>query len=140
MRDTFDAILVDKNKYGPEDMIGVVLWSDPQECKAVIWCEDHGDLAFYNDAGAMPCKAPDLDAGDLVEFDVETSKQLRLAYNPRLLQEGACSNLSDVLNSQTAVASQELFAPSRAANTAEVIPFTKPVQHHHSPQVASKTG
>ncbi|NIY98004.1 hypothetical protein HC022_17720 [Salipiger sp. HF18] len=30
-----------------EKMYGVVLWADHSDHKAVIWCEDHGDLAFY---------------------------------------------------------------------------------------------
>lgn len=27
-------------------MIGVIIWSDPIERKAIVWCEDQGDLAF----------------------------------------------------------------------------------------------
>lgn len=29
-------------------MFGVVLWSNGVSGKAVIWCEDQGDLAFMN--------------------------------------------------------------------------------------------
>ena len=29
-------------------MLGVVLWSDVSDRKAVIWCEDQGDLAYVN--------------------------------------------------------------------------------------------
>ena len=29
-------------------MLGVVLWSDSSENNAVIWCEDHGDLAYFD--------------------------------------------------------------------------------------------
>ena len=28
-------------------MYGVILWSDPEGGQAVIWCEDRGDLAYY---------------------------------------------------------------------------------------------
>lgn len=73
-------------------MCGVVLWSSEEEDRAVIWCEDHGKLAFY--AGAHQCKACNdmhggvvLDAGDLIEFDVEDQADQRRAHNPRLLVE-----------------------------------------------------
>lgn len=121
-------------------MIGVVLWSDPQECKAVIWCEDHGDLAFYNDVCRHPCGVHDLDAGDLVEFDVEHSETLRYAHNPRVLQEGACSNLTDVLAKQPGVAGAPAYSVSAKTQTAEVIPLHKPVNKTLSPQVATKVG
>lgn len=31
-------------------MLGVVLWADIDDRKAVIWCEDHGNLAYYTAA------------------------------------------------------------------------------------------
>lgn len=31
-------------------MYGVILWSDEITQKAVIWCEDHGRLAYFNPA------------------------------------------------------------------------------------------
>ncbi|WP_375690954.1 hypothetical protein [Pseudooceanicola sp. LIPI14-2-Ac024] len=65
-------------------MFGVVLWSDDAESKAVIWCEDHGDLAYY-DAYTHPGAAPALTAGDLVRFEVEEGGQRRLVRNPALV-------------------------------------------------------
>ena len=29
-------------------MYGVILWSDQKAQRAVIWCEDHGKLAYFN--------------------------------------------------------------------------------------------
>ena len=29
-------------------MYGVILWSDQTAQRAVIWCEDHGKLAYFN--------------------------------------------------------------------------------------------
>lgn len=121
-------------------MIGVVLWSDPQECKAVIWCEDHGDLAFYNDVCRHPSIVRDLDAGDLVEFDVEHSQTLRYAHNPRILQEGACSNLTDVLAKQPGAEGRPAYPVISKSKTAEVIPLHAPVKNTVSPQVATKAG
>jgi len=71
-------------------MFGVVLWSCPDEGRAVIWCEDHGKLAFYarskcSVACADAHEGDALDAGDLIEFDVEDLSEQRRAHNPKLL-------------------------------------------------------
>jgi hypothetical protein len=63
-------------------MYGVILWSDPNMGKAVIWCEDHGDLAYYE----APERGAHLgqfffDTGDFVEFDVTDEARMRRARN-----------------------------------------------------------
>lgn len=68
-------------------MYGVVLWSDVDDQKAVIWCEDHGDLAFYSGKGDCAMDGPSLDAGDLVHFQITDGNQMRLASKPRLIAE-----------------------------------------------------
>jgi hypothetical protein len=108
-------------------MYGVVLWSDEQEQKAVIWCEDHGDLAFYrNDDGTNACE---LDAGDWVCFDMTMERSQRLAHNPKLIHEGVYPELADALSA----ASPKNIAPiqatkqdqplSSARGSAQVIPI-----------------
>lgn len=101
-------------------MYGVVLWSDRDEKKAVIWCEDHGDLAFYRqDRAADPQMS--LDAGDWVQFDLSTDRNMRFAHNPRLVAEGMYPGLADVLESDAAPRPAE--AGSRRAEGARIIPF-----------------
>lgn len=78
-------------------MIGVVLWSDPADRKAVIWCEDHGDLAFYHQPEDEP-KDRALDPGDLVHFDVSVDQKLRLVHNPKLVAEAAFRALPDQMD------------------------------------------
>ncbi len=78
-------------------MIGVVLWSDPADRKAVIWCEDHGELAFYHQPEEDP-KDMALDPGDLVRFDVSVEQKLRLAHNPKLVAEAAFQALPDQID------------------------------------------
>lgn len=63
-------------------MYGVILWSNSDDRKAVIWCEDQGHLAYYEDelptdggTGAF------FDAGDYVEFDVFIDDTLHRAHN-----------------------------------------------------------
>ncbi len=77
-------------------MYGVVLWSDRVDRKAVIWCEDHGDLAYYNGAldGAV---MPDIDAGDMVQFELRQEARVRRASNPRLVANQHFAGLADGL-------------------------------------------
>jgi len=66
-------------------MHGVIIWSDKAQGRAVIWCEDHGDLAFY---GGQTCGTTEncrLEPGDLVYFDLSEDSQLRLAHNLRFV-------------------------------------------------------
>ncbi|SNR42748.1 hypothetical protein [Puniceibacterium sediminis] len=67
------------------NMFGVVLWTDTAEKKAVIWCEDHGNLAFYSGEDHSAVEGVSLDAGDLIQFDMNEESNLRLARNPQLV-------------------------------------------------------
>lgn len=96
-------------------MIGVVLWSDPSDRKAVFWCEDHGELAFYNQCVEAQEQDAFFAAGDMVQFDVRMAANMRRALNARLLHEGACVGLSDHLLSPT--------DQIPANNTGTVVPF-----------------
>ncbi|CUH53004.1 hypothetical protein [Shimia marina] len=84
-------------------MFGVVLWSDPERCKAVIWCEDHRDLAYFDGAkeGVMDhgpneeTASVALGVGDMLLFDVCVTEQRRTAYN---LQRVAVAAAEDLVN------------------------------------------
>jgi hypothetical protein len=64
-----------------ERMYGVVLWSDAFDQKAVIWCEDHGDLAYYAGGAQTAHGGVSLDPGDLIEFDLDNHRDYRAACN-----------------------------------------------------------
>lgn len=99
-------------------MFGVVLWSDSQERKAVIWCEDHGDLAFYRQpeqGDSVP-----LDAGDWVQFDVTMERHMRYAHNPRLVAEGVFAGLAETLGD---AAKPGADTPRIRRQSADIIPF-----------------
>jgi len=68
-----------------DNMFGVILWSDRKKNRAVIWCEDHGNLAFYNGDCTCPMDDFAMDPGDLVQFDLLEDQKMRLATNPRLV-------------------------------------------------------
>lgn len=70
-------------------MIGVVLWSDPCDRKAVVWCEDQGDLAFLSEHATLDVHDAFFEIGDVLQFDVTLERTYRRASNPRLVQEGA---------------------------------------------------
>ncbi|KIC29841.1 hypothetical protein RA24_04770 [Leisingera sp. ANG-M6] len=77
-------------------MIGVILWSDAPLTKAVIWCGDQGDLAFFTnkaDAGF-----PELNPGDWVEFDIILSGNIRIAEDLSVVVEQGSPDLADRLS------------------------------------------
>lgn len=86
-------------------MCGVVLWSNPDDQKAVIWCEDQGSLAYYVEPEDSAMSGVALDAGDLIEFELREERQFRRVTNPVLLVEdhapelarqlGNCANIDD---------------------------------------------
>lgn len=84
-------------------MFGVVLWADPVDRKAVIWCEDHGDLAYFK-GSLHEGDFPEIDSGDLVQFELQRERSVRLALNPRLVAEGQFPSLADSLYKPAPVA------------------------------------
>ena len=122
-------------------MLGVVLWCDAAKAKAVIWCEDHGKLAYYTPAaasghdGAQVGAVAGFDAGDLVRFDLsEEEDQLRYAHNPEVLSDLAYPTLAQVLSTVQPTRNQNkagsLFNETQRpapANSDSVIDFSKAV-------------
>lgn len=99
-------------------MIGVVLWRDEARNKAVIWCEDHGDLAFY--ANEAMAGGQELSPGDWVEFDLSLSGNFRFARNLEILQERASADLPGQLSD----AARGAAAPAASGREGPiVIPF-----------------
>ncbi len=108
-------------------MLGVVLWSDNTDNKAVIWCEDHGDLAFFNGGDDACFDTVDLDAGDLVQFDLQQEKHLRYAHNPKRIEQGAYVGLAEQLQ-DVAQPAQPIRVTQHQAGpmcSADVIPFAR---------------
>ncbi|WP_299876078.1 hypothetical protein [uncultured Sulfitobacter sp.] len=106
-------------------MIGVVLWSDPDGNSAVFWCEDQGDLAYFERTGDVFVGGSLFVAGDMVQFDIRYDGKMRCAIEPRLLQEQVCQSLPSRLR-QTAQAqpSQTTGTTGQATGrSAKVVPF-----------------
>ncbi|MBY6004734.1 hypothetical protein KUV62_12490 [Salipiger bermudensis] len=103
-----------------QTMYGVVLWADHTDQKAVIWCEDHGDLALYHDTEASVHDGVSLDEGDLIEFDLKQEENLRLAHNPRRLAQNHYPGLAQALRHADASRNTGPTVPNETGN---VIPF-----------------
>lgn len=106
-------------------MIGVILWCDPKNQKAVIWCEDQGDLAFLPRHEAEQLPDNFIDVGDVVEFDVVANCSLRLARGVRVMESATRPDLPVNLQRLTPSRHREPIANK----TAEVIPFCASVRH-----------
>ncbi len=108
-------------------MYGVVLWSDSEEKKAVIWCEDHGDLAFYNAGENSAFDGPSLDAGDLVHFQLSEGREMRFARNPRLVAEQQYPLLAQQLKANGFADTTDVAPDARQYTASEadsnVVPF-----------------
>jgi len=98
-------------------MIGVILWSNTADQKAVIWCEDQGDLAFLSASDSVMLPDPFFEVGDVVEFDVRTQRNLRLASNPNRLEQHWGKTVSDGLRSISTLHKDAV------SSSAKVIPF-----------------
>ncbi|MBZ8119226.1 hypothetical protein KUD11_11285 [Roseovarius sp. LXJ103] len=81
-------------------MYGVVIWSDQVKNRAVIWCEDHGDLAYFR-GETTGLEVAEIGPGDLVEFDLAASDGLRLADAPRLVSEKSHLHITRALSRTT---------------------------------------
>ncbi len=80
-------------------MLGVVIWTDVKESKAIIWCEDHGELAFLANQSKIELGAETFDQGDLIQFDLEEHRNLRLAQNPRKIEQHYCDDVKAMMHS-----------------------------------------
>ena len=85
----------------PQNMFGVVLWSDAAARKAVIWCEDQGELAFYTPGEGSIHDAPVLDAGDLISFEMIVQQNVRKVSNPQVLMASHSPDLPQKLRDGT---------------------------------------
>lgn len=102
-------------------MMGVVLWSDPEDQKAVFWCEDHGDLAYYDASEVLTLGEGFLNPGDMVEFEVSLERRVRRAHTARVIEAKVCNELQDHLR-YTAGQSQSATNRPHAANVIDLVP------------------
>ncbi len=108
-------------------MCGVVLWANTDDRKAVVWCEDQGNLAFYIASGEADPSQVTLDAGDLIEFELREEPQFRRVTNPTLLVQDHAPELAAQLGSCTDLpgAAPAVAAAAPERHGANVVPFRR---------------
>ena len=111
-------------------MIGVILWRDVADSKSVIWCEDQGDLVFFD--GLNDSVQPEvlLDVGDVVRFEVAVARNARLAKNVTRLKDNWGSTLVDALTNLP----PEL-SPASRQKSAKVVPFNYVYATHSQAEI-----
>lgn len=75
-------------------MYGVVLWSDHGSDRTLIWCEDHGNLAYSKSDDKT---GVGLHSGDLVRFDMLEEGDMRIARNISLIASDEYPTLANAL-------------------------------------------
>ncbi|WP_439141260.1 hypothetical protein [Planktotalea sp.] len=104
-------------------MLGVVIWTDAEDSKAIIWCEDHGELAFLSQHARVELGAQRIDQGDLIQFDLEEHRNLRMAHNPRKIEQQYCSDIKALMES--AVKVQEAATPKLEPENSNLLSFAR---------------
>ena len=104
-------------------MYGVVLRSDPSCDRALIWCEDHGELAFFNGQPDRPDTLDTIEAGDLVQLEVESTKDFRLAKNVELVAADEYPQLADTLKRASGGGPQDVVVDVSLSEPGKILPF-----------------
>lgn len=115
-------------------MLGVVLWAGKTQRKAVFWCEDQGDLAYFDATSEAGADHQPFHAGDLVAFDVSVVDDIRRARNPRLVEQKACDGLDDSLKKSAAEQPMMVSTTSPRIVASNVISLTLPAANSQPPR------
>ena len=83
-------------------MIGVVVWSSEDHLKAVVWCEDHGALAYLHGRDELFQGDQWPNAGELLELESETIGSIRYARSVVRLNERPCPEIPAILRGDAA--------------------------------------
>lgn len=107
-------------------MLGVVIWSAESESKAIIWCEDQGELAFLGQSPHKAASAERFDEGDLIQFDLTEIDNLRHARNPRRIAQHHFCDVSAVISTAGKLKDKMTALPEVSGNSASnVVPFQR---------------
>jgi len=88
-----------------ERIYGIVLWRDAADGSAVIWCDDHAELAFLDGAGAGgTCRRTGqaLTSGDVILFALLEEGGVRRAHAAELVSRDGMPRLVQMLKLEAA--------------------------------------
>jgi hypothetical protein len=79
-------------------MRGVVIWHCQDTRRAVVWCDDSGELAYASDGRAWSNPFQSVSIGDYVAFDLRPTSASRTCSNLRLIESGHAPELAGILH------------------------------------------
>lgn len=81
-------------------MLGLVIWQCQNSGRAIVWCSDHRELAYF-DGKPKPGRVVEaLDIGDLVEVEIKSQGSTRRCISLKLLQAAFLPNVVDDLKAR----------------------------------------
>jgi hypothetical protein len=93
---------------GKDDVMnGVIIWSEQASKRAIIWCDDHGRLAFFKAEdtlqGELSLKNEVFayENGDKVSFTVDEQADLRLARDLKWVSRQKYPHLAEQLKASS---------------------------------------
>lgn len=105
-------------------MYGAVLWSDRCNGRALIWCEDHGNLAFFNSDADNDVDDLTFEEGDLVRFKVRDGQGMRLAFEVTVVSAEEYPSLAAGLRTAaSAPRESNCGTPDGQAGRGKIVPF-----------------
>lgn len=112
-------------------MFGVVLWSSREDGTAIIWCEDHQDLAVLNLSKNQQEPRGTPEPGDLLRFETCEENGVRRAVNAINVANNGYQGLGDALRAAAPVPVVPKETQS-VSSCAEILPFPWKTQRHHT--------
>lgn len=99
-------------------MFGVVLWSGQDKQTAMLWCEDHKELAVLSLLDDWNTDRQHPQAGDLVSFEAKQENGVRRARNAVPVVRGHALELAAELRAAVEALSQGVSNDDKAAGEA----------------------
>jgi hypothetical protein len=81
-------------------MRGVIIWLCHRTNRAVVWCDDSGELAYASDLSAWSSPSHQATIGDYVAFDLRAATAARTCTNLRLIEQGHAPDLAFALKNR----------------------------------------
>lgn len=81
-------------------MFGVIIYISPDRHRAIIWCEDHGPLAYVRADKTLRDEAQALAVGDCVRFSARTDGDFRVGRGLEPVSLPPVAALPDMLKAQ----------------------------------------
>jgi hypothetical protein len=79
-------------------MRGVIIWHCQNTRRAVVWCDDSGELAYASGGKSWINPFQRIAIGDYVAFELQPSSTSRSCVNLRLLEQGLAPELAGELH------------------------------------------